>query len=131
MDVITSYSIHYTKLYEWSGEILWDWLISDHVDELGFSADARRVIRNAPNFNAGRGSVDWMHTNSATYVGPNRWYDAGDERFNPDNVMISSRQANFIAIVARDGKIVWRLGPDYRSSDEMAKIGQIIRNNFV
>jgi outer membrane protein assembly factor BamB len=110
----------------WSGEILWDWLISDHVDELGLSADARRVIRNAPNFNAGRGSVDWMHTNSATYVGPNRWYDAGDERFNPDNVMISSRQANFIAIVARDGKIVWRLGPDYRSSDEMSKIGQII-----
>ncbi len=110
----------------WSGEIIWDWLISDHVDELGFSTDARNVIRAAPNFGARTGSVDWLHINSATYVGPNRWYDAGDERFNPDNVVISSRQANFIAIVARDGKIVWRLGPDYRSSEEMFAIGQII-----
>ena len=28
--------------------------------------------------------------------------------------MISSRTANIIAIVNRDGDIVWRLGPDYQ-----------------
>lgn len=110
----------------WDGEILWDWFVSDHIDELGFSEEARRVIHEAPSFSRARGSVDWMHLNSATYLGPNRWYAAGDERFHPDNIIISSRQANIIAIVARNGDIVWRLGPDYRQSPEQAEIGQVI-----
>jgi hypothetical protein len=115
-------------LYEVSndGEILWQWLASEHVAELGFSAEARAVLRDHVQFNATRGSADWLHINSATYLGPNRWHDAGDARFHPDNVIISSRQANIIAIVARDGSIVWRLGPDYRETAAMQTIGQII-----
>jgi hypothetical protein len=110
----------------WDGEILWEWLASDHIDELGFSAAARAAIRGAPGFNRARDSFDWLHINSATYVGPNRWHDAGDERFHPANVIISSRQANIVAIVARDGSIVWRMGPDYRESEALAAIGQVI-----
>jgi outer membrane protein assembly factor BamB len=64
--------------------------------------------------------------NSATYVGPNRWFDAGDRRFAPNNVIISSRQASVLAIVARDGKVVWRLGPDFLESEATRAIGQII-----
>ncbi|HEX5108739.1 MAG TPA: aryl-sulfate sulfotransferase [Vicinamibacterales bacterium] len=76
----------------------------------------------------GRGGAgfDWLHVNSATYVGPNRWFDAGDRRFAPNNVIISSRQANVLAIVARDGKVVWRLGPDFLESEATRAIGQII-----
>jgi hypothetical protein len=115
-------------LYEVSarGDVLWQWRASDHIDELGFSAAARDVIGNRLAFNEARGSADWLHINSATLVGPNRWYDAGDRRFHPDNVVISSRQANIIAIVARDGSVVWRLGPDYQETPAMAAIGQII-----
>ena len=69
---------------------------------------------------------DWLHVNAATYVGPNRWFDAGDKRFAPNNVIISSREASLIAIVARDGSIVWRLGPDFLASEELRAIGQII-----
>jgi hypothetical protein len=115
-------------LYEVSadGEIGWQWLANEHVGELGFSAEARAVIRDNADFNEPRGSADWLHINSATLVGPNRWHDAGDARFHPDNVVISSRQANIIAIVARDGSIAWRLGPDYRETKAMETIGQII-----
>jgi hypothetical protein len=115
-------------LYEvsWDGEMLWQWHANEHVDELGFSEEARAAIRDNAVFNEPRGSADWLHINSATLVGPNRWYDAGDERFRPDNVIISSRQASFIAIVARDGAVVWRLGPDYRETEAMQGIGQII-----
>jgi hypothetical protein len=115
-------------LYEVSeeGEILWQWLASEHVDELGFSAEARAVLRDHVQFNEGRGSADWLHINAATFLGPNKWHDAGDARFHPDNVMISSRQANLIAIVARDGSIAWRLGPDYRETPAMQTIGPII-----
>jgi hypothetical protein len=47
-------------------------------------------------------------------------------RFAPNNVIISSRQASLIAIVARDGSIAWRMGPDFSASEELRKIRQII-----
>jgi outer membrane protein assembly factor BamB len=110
----------------WEGNIVWEWISSDHIDELGFRDDARDVIRAAGAFSNARGSFDWLHVNSATYVGPNQWFDAGDERFAPDNVIISSREASIVAIVGRDGEIVWRLGPNFSESAEMREIGQII-----
>ena len=87
-----------------------------------------------PQRGGGRGSgggggagFDWLHLNSATYLGPNRWYDAGDERFHPENVIVSSRSANIVAIISRaDGSIVWRLGPDVRENEGGSQIRQII-----
>jgi hypothetical protein len=124
------------------GEIVWEWVASDHAEEFGFSPAARTAIKTAAatagrgraagpapaagGNNAARGSFDWLHINSATYVGPNRWFDAGDRRFAPNHVVISSRQAGFVAIVGRDGKIVWRIGPDFLESKELQAIRQII-----
>jgi hypothetical protein len=108
------------------GDIAWEWVASDHIDELGFSPDARKAIKAASAVNATRGSFDWLHVNSATYVGPNRWFDQGDRRFAPNNVIISSREASLLAIVGRDGSIVWRLGPDFTESKELRAIRQII-----
>jgi len=110
----------------WNGEVLWDWLASEHVDELGFSEDARNAIYRSVEWSEARQSADWLHMNAASYVGPNRWYDAGDERFHPDNVLFSSRQANIIGIIDRSGTIVWRMGPDYRQSKALEELGQII-----
>jgi hypothetical protein len=110
----------------WDGKVLWEWKTSDHIDELGFDADARAAIRRAPGFNRTRDSFDWLHTNAMSYVGPNHWFDEGDQRFAPENILISSREANIIAIVNRAGKIVWRMGPDYRQSEALSKLGQII-----
>ena len=110
----------------WKGEVSWEWVASDHIDELGFAPDARKAIKAAQSFNKARGSFDWLHINSAHYVGPNRWFDQGDMRFTPNNVIISSREASLLAIVGRDGKIVWRLGPDFSESPELRAIRQII-----
>jgi len=110
----------------WNGEVVWEWLASDHVDEFGFSEDARNAIYRSAMYIPPRDSIDWLHINSASLVGPNRWYDEGDERFHPDNVIISSREASFVAIIARSGEIVWRMGPDYRATPEEREIGQII-----
>jgi outer membrane protein assembly factor BamB len=116
----------YVLEVSWDGEILWDWSPSDHLDELGFSEAALNSIhRNSP-WNEGSQSSDWLHFNSLSYVGPNQWYDAGDERFHPDNVIFSSRSANIVAIVARSGEIVWRMGPDYRETEALREIGQVI-----
>jgi hypothetical protein len=110
----------------WDGEVLWDWLASDHVEEFGFSQDARNAIYRSVPFSEARQSADWIHINAASWLGPNPWYDAGDTRFHPDNVMISMRGANIIAIIDRDGHVVWRMGPDYRETPALAALGQII-----
>jgi hypothetical protein len=117
------------------GKQRWEWHASDHVEELGLSAAARAAIKGGAGAGAGPAAAaapaanrvfDWLHINSATYLGPNRWFDAGDQRFAPDHVVISSRQASLLAIVARDGRVVWRMGPDFRESPALTRIGQII-----
>ncbi|HLG55126.1 MAG TPA: aryl-sulfate sulfotransferase [Vicinamibacterales bacterium] len=109
-----------------TGEIVWEWVASDHIDELRFAPDARAAIKAARSFNKARGSFDWLHINSATYLGPNQWFDKGDRRFAPNHVIISSREASLLAIVGRDGRIVWQLGPDFSASKELRAIRQII-----
>ena len=116
----------YVYEVSWDGEIIWDWLASDHVDEFGLSEDMRNIIHRAEHFNEERGSYDWLHINAMSYVGPNKWYDDGDERFNPENVMLSIRRLNVIAIIDRSGAVVWRMGPDYRLSEAWSEVGQII-----
>jgi hypothetical protein len=108
------------------GKIDWEWTAAEHIGEFGFSAAARAAIKASPGPNAARNGFDWLHTNAATYIGPNHWFDAGDKRFAPDNVLISSRQASLLAIVARNGSIVWQLGPDFSQTKPLQAIGQII-----
>ena len=96
-----------------AGKIAWQWTASEHVEELGFSPDALRQVR-AGQPRHGVPAYDYLHLNSLAVVGPNRWFTAGDARFHPDNLIISSREANITAIIERaTGRIVWTLGPDY------------------
>ena len=110
----------------WLGQDPVEWMASDHVDQLGFSRRPRAAMKAAPLQGGPVRGFDWLHINSATYVGPNRWFDAGDMRFAPNNVIISSREASLMAIVGRDGSIVWRIGPDFSASRELRAIRQII-----
>jgi hypothetical protein len=109
------------------GRVTWQWRAGDHIDDFQFTPAARAAVRR----NGKRAGFDWLHLNSAAYVGPNRWFDAGDPRFDPRNVIVSSRSASLIAIVARSGKLVWRLGPDSSASPATKAIGQIIGQHDV
>ncbi len=113
---------------DWEGNILWEWVCSAHFDELEFSEAARNTMARNPNFHdIGIGFGDWNHINSMSLLGPNRFYEMGDARFHPDNIIWSGRQTNIIAIVdKKSGKIVWKLGPDYDITRELRDIGWII-----
>jgi hypothetical protein len=113
------------------GKELFRWLASDHINEMGFDNMARIVMYRYPNYAMTRtpGVVggDWIHINSISWVGPNKWYDQGDKRFNPENIIYSGRQTNTFGIIDRNtGEIVWHMGPDYESTKELRKIGPII-----
>ncbi|MDO4280408.1 MAG: aryl-sulfate sulfotransferase [Peptococcaceae bacterium] len=114
---------------DWDGNIVWEWRASEHFRELGFSQAAKNVLFRNPNqhFTKNGELGDWMHINSMSVLGPNKWYDAGDERFHPDNIIWDAREANIMAITdKKTGKIVWQIGPDFTTSKELRKIGQII-----
>jgi hypothetical protein len=113
------------------GNILWQWDGWKHFEQLGFDAAAKDAIRTIRVGRRRGDTTDWTHANSASWVGPNKWYDQGDLRFHPENVILSFRSCNISVIVAKhdhpegqwiSGDVVWRIGPDYSEN----KIGQII-----
>ena len=105
------------------GEILWKWTASEHLNEFGFTARELQLVKATKN-------PDYLHINAMIPLGPNKWFPQGDQRFDPQNIMLSSRNANFIVIVDRKtGHIVWRLGPDYpaRSQQKLPRpVDQIV-----
>lgn len=106
---------------DWEGNILWRWNCHEHFQEFGFSEEAKNILYRFPTK-----SGDWMHINSMSVLGPNKWYDGGDERFHPDNIIWDGRQTNIIAIISKKtGKVVWQIGPDYTKPD-MVFLKQIV-----
>lgn len=94
------------------GKVVWEWQVADHLDEFGFSPEGLAQLRSElAGGDAGHG---FLTINDLAPIGSNKWFDAGDQRFHPDNFVIDSRIGSFIAIVDRStGKIAWRIGPDW------------------
>ena len=105
------------------GEIVWKWVASEHLEEFGFTPQELQLVKATKN-------PDYLHMNAMTPLGPNKWFTQGDQRFDPQNILLSSRNANFVVIVdKKTGRIVWRLGPDYpaRSQQKLPRsVDQIV-----
>jgi len=122
-EITQKYLIRHSRIIEvtWDGEIVWDWLVADHFEEMKYSQEAKNTIMRH----------GWKHQhcvfiNTASYLGPNKWYDAGDKRFHPDNIITDDRGVRIYIISKKTGKIVWMVGPDYTLSTALRKLGCII-----
>ncbi|MBA1392299.1 hypothetical protein EQ500_00010 [Lactobacillus sp. XV13L] len=112
-----------------SGEIMWSWSLMDHFKEFHLSNIELNAIFRDPNTHdtGDEGEGDIFHCNCASYLGPNKWYDQGDKRFAPDNIIIDAREANIMWIIDHEtGKIVWQIGPDYTMSPELRTLGPLV-----
>jgi len=120
-------------IYEvyWNGTLTgFKWDASEHINEMGFDIKSRIGMWISPG-GPGKGLLcpvgDILHLNSISYLGKNKWYDMGYEQFNPNNIIISSRHTNLLAIIDKEtGNIVWKVGPTYPLNTEENKLGQII-----
>lgn len=105
-----------------SGDVVWKWIAGDHLEEFGFSEEGIKAIREKIDAIRRRGGFTGgylLTINNMKPIGPNKWHKAGDQRFAPDNIVIDSREGNFIAIIdKKTGKIVWRIGPYYEGSGD-------------
>ena len=117
----------------WKGDIVWEWVCNDHFEEMGFSEEAKNIMARNPNMRgSGVKMGDWNHMNCMSILGPNRWYDEGDKRFHPDNIIGCGRQTNVSIIIDKDtGKIVWKIGPEFTSTPELRELGQIIGQHHI
>ncbi len=105
--------------------ILWKWAAADHFEELGYTEDAiaRTQAMKLPKKALKHQGVDWLHINCASWLGPNKWYDAGDKRFHPDNIICDSRNTSHMFIIDHEtGKIVWQVAPPFVG--ENARLGK-------
>jgi hypothetical protein len=110
----------------WEGSVVWRWNAADHFEEFGFSEAAKNVIYRLPSDELSHGGKGfWFAVNSVSTLGPNKWHDAGDERFHPDNIILGGRNVNILAVISKKtGQVVWRLGPDYRDVPFGQLVGQ-------
>jgi hypothetical protein len=127
-----------------NGNELWRWNAWEHFEQFGFDDAAKQAIRNVQVAEVPPGNhpdgTDWTHFNSGSYLGPNKWYKKGDDRFHPDNILFNSRSMNILGIIARyddrkgrwkSGDIIYRIGPDYSRGQPCHKLGQIIGAHMV
>lgn len=111
------------------GNILWKFSFSEHFDELNFSEEAKNVIYRNPNLRITENPIgNYLDVTSISYLGENKWYDMGDSRFHPDNILFTARAANIIGIIDRKkNKIVYEIGP---SLESYSKFSPIIGSSF-
>jgi Arylsulfotransferase (ASST) len=87
---------HGADIYEinMEGEIVWEWHAYNHLDLNLFS----------PATPLG----DWLHVNSIAPLPENKWYDGGDTRFKPGNILLNARNIDTMYIIDKETKkIVW------------------------
>ena len=74
-------------------EVVWEWWSLDHLESF-------------PTWDLE--SPDPIHSNSIQVLPPNRWFEGGDERFRPGNILVSGRNLDTIFIIdRRTGVVVW------------------------
>jgi len=106
--------IHGDELIEVNreGKVVWRWLQHEHMD-----VNRCNPIPANQGWVAGAHSntiSDWTHTNAIQELPENKWYDAGDTRFRPGNILQCTRQLDTISIVDREsGDVVWSYTGDY------------------
>jgi hypothetical protein len=100
------------------GSIVWKWVSVEHLNEFGLLPEGLAYLKKrVEQSKINERPFDYLHINDMHLVGENKWFKAGDKRFDPENIIFDSRNANFVAIIEKKtGKIVWRLGPNFPDS---------------
>lgn len=111
------------------GNILWKFSFSEHFDELGFSEEAKNVIYRNPNLRITEKPLgNYLDVTSISTVGENKWFDQGDPRFHPDNILFTARAANIIGIVDKKrSRICYKLGPKF---SDFKKVDPVVGSAF-
>ena len=121
-EVTRDYLVRATRMIEvtWGGEIVWDWIPAENIDQFGHSEAARNAMMRRCRASHG------VFQNTCSYIGPNKWFDDGDTRFDPENIITDDRGTMLYIVSKKTGEIVWKVGPDYSMDPALKALGAII-----
>ena len=92
------------------GREVWEWRAIDHRDAF-------------PAWNLG--DRDPTHINSVRELPYNRWFDDGDERFRPGNILASARNQHTLFIIDKfRGSVVWEYSDRLDHQHEAIMLGK-------
>ncbi|MCB0333539.1 MAG: aryl-sulfate sulfotransferase [Bdellovibrionales bacterium] len=95
------------------GEEVWKWEAHKHLDLE--SCGARDCTRLTNKQIEGKKQYDWTHINTISVLPENKWYDGGDERFRPGNILIFPRNWWTALLIDKDSKeVVWQYSGKYK-----------------
>ena len=103
----------YLQEVDRKGRVVWSWRSIDHKAVFA-TWDLERK--------------DPTHFNSIHELPENGWFDAGDDRFRPGNILVSARHLNTIFIIdKRTGDVVWQYSKDldYQHEASMIEKGRL------
>ena len=106
--------IDYLHEVDRKGKVVWEWTADDRVIDAFPNAD---LVEDDP-----------VHLNSVNELPPNRWFDGGDRRFRPGNILVSARNLDGILVIDRKTReVVWTYdqGLDYQHEAAMIPKGQL------
>lgn len=111
-----------------SGTTVWQWHTWEAFDVNYCGArsctesitEFTALLDDADNTGKGRKRAlnkitDWAHFNAVSVIPENKWFDAGDTRFKPGNLIIMPRKFKTVYIIDRQTKqAVWKYSGDYK-----------------
>lgn len=85
------------------GEVVWEWKIEDHLEEIGALADLILPVHER--------FWDWAHVNTLEVL-PENPTGERDDRFHAGNLLLCGRHIDAAFVVDREsGSVVWAWGP--------------------
>lgn len=86
-------------------KIVWRWNADEHL-EVNSCGKPECHQENA---------ADWSHINTVSIIPPNKWFDNGDTRFRPGNILTLFRNWWTAMIIDKEsGEVVWHYIGDYK-----------------
>jgi hypothetical protein len=81
-------------------KIVWEWRAYEYLDLNKFSPV--------------NPITDWIHVNSVAEIPENRWFDTGDTRFKPGNIILNARNLDTVYIIDKETKkLIWEWTHNY------------------
>lgn len=92
------------------GNVIWEWRSGDYLEPFVLPEGSTKT--------------DVTHLNSIQELPANPWFDNGDPRFRPGNLLVSAREMNLVFIIDKQTKeLVWTFNAGLDKQHEPLMIG--------
>lgn len=110
-------------------EVVWEWTYEDHFS-IDYCGRNKCVIPSTKLIEQQK-ALDWTHSNTVFPLPENKWYNNGDTRFKPGNILILPRNWSEVILIDKETKKpVWKYRGDYKGGLSGGHEAQMIKSGL-